>query len=154
MAILALGFLVCSHIARQREKIGTLEHEKISLLQREITRLEQELELSRKREVEARIEGIQTGQEKACGSIKILMTTKHRILDDRLLSKVTERANLFLVVAGGEIKAGYLGEEAMTEDQLKKVLDTMKVVSDIVGCSASSIVTKSIEKLVHGRQDN
>ena len=160
-----VGFFVYSMIER-RKKIDKLEEEKNSLLSWHNTRLEEEVELVREREKQARAEGQQRisaleskvkqleQEVELARDIQVLMTTKNRTLEDGWFSKVTERANLFLVLAGGRIKAGYLGEEAITEDQLRKVLETMKIVSDIVGCGTGSVVTKTVEKLFQNRRAN
>jgi hypothetical protein len=45
---------------------------------------------------------------------------------------VTETSNLFLVIAGGKIRVGNLGRHALTENQLLKILETMKNLTGIV----------------------
>lgn len=160
-----MGFLAYS-VMESRGKIGALEQEKNSLLASQNQQLERELELAREREKQARAEGRERilileskikqleHELDLARDIQVLMTTKHRVLDDGWFSTVTERANLFLVLAGGRIKAGYLGEEAITEDQLRRVLETMKIVSDIVGCGPGSVVTKTVERIFQGRRAN
>lgn len=120
----------------------------IAALTRENALLREELLESKDREKQARADSFKAGRSEALSSIKVLTTTKHRILSGGLLRTTTERSNLFIVLAGGEFRSGYLGEEALTEDQLLKLLETMKIVTDLAGYKLGSAVSDALKKFL------
>lgn len=140
-------------IASETQKIISLQREN-GRLQGERTRDREECERSWAREKKAQDDGVEKGRSDALASIKVLMKTKYRVLDKGFLQTETERSNLFLVIAGDEVRAGYVGEEQLTADELRKLIETMKIVSDIVGCHPISAVTDVAKKIMDQRHVN
>lgn len=115
---------------------------------REIERLRRDLEEGHKRETEARKDGIAAGWNDALASLRVLTATDHSIIEKGLFSKVTETSNLFLVIAGGEIRAGNLGRQSLSENQLLKFLDTMKIITGVIGGSTGAAVAGAVKTFI------
>lgn len=127
-------------------------------LRAEIKRLQNREQETKEENRESQKENYQKGYKAGWGeglaSIKVLTKNAHRVLDDGFFKKVTEASNLFVVMAGGEFKAGFLGQEELTEDQLRKLLESMQIVSGLIGCHSGSVMAEGLKKILDRRPVN
>jgi hypothetical protein len=77
-----------------------------------------------------------------------LTTTSDRIVEKGWGRKVTEKSSYFLVVAGGQIRAGNLGRHSRSENELLKILETMKAITEVIGLPGGPIVESVIKKFL------